>query len=58
LKNSLCYINANNGRVVHGGYLVDEQLFETSFWHIDAVNRGIHLITHLDHCEYRDIKTQ
>jgi hypothetical protein len=32
--------------IIHGGYLVNEMFNETSFWHIDAVTRGIHLITH------------
>ncbi|MBL4674335.1 MAG: hypothetical protein JKX81_18890 [Arenicella sp.] len=44
MKNSFCQVDADDGMIVHGGYLVDEEFFETSFWHIDAVTRGVYLI--------------
>jgi hypothetical protein len=34
--------------IIHGRYLVNEMFVETSFWHTDAVLRGIHLITYVD----------
>jgi len=46
LKNSFCQIDSNNGRLIHGGYLLNVELMRHHFGTLMPFTGGTHLVTH------------